>query len=215
MKINLISDKSSWLNSHIPKFVKQLMILNHEVNWVHDFESLNPAVITLFIGCFKIAKREHLAKASHNLVVHESLLPAGKGWSPMTWQILEGKNRIPVCLFEATEKVDDGLIYLTRDIVFEGHELVEELRLAQAKTTFELCLEFIQTYPVVLKNAKAQIGESSFYRRRTPADSEMNIHKTLDEQFNLLRVVDNLMYPAFFIKDGVKYTLKIEKSELS
>jgi methionyl-tRNA formyltransferase len=30
--------------------------------------------------------------------VHESALPQGQGWSPMTWQILEGASPIPVTL---------------------------------------------------------------------------------------------------------------------
>ena len=37
--------------------------------------------------------------------------------------------------------------------------------------------------------------------------------KSIDEQFNLLRVCDNERYPAFFYKDGVKYILKINKEK--
>jgi methionyl-tRNA formyltransferase len=61
-----------------------------------------------------------------------------------------------------------------------------------------------------LKGEK-QEGESTFYRRRKPEDSELDINKTINEQFNLLRIVDNKRYPAFFIKNGVKYILNIRK----
>ena len=40
---------------------------------------------------------------------------------------------------------------------------------------------------------------------------ERNINKSIDEQFNLLRIADNHNYPAYFIKNNVKYILKIEK----
>ena len=37
-------------------------------------------------------------------------------------------------------------------------------------------------------------------------------NKSLKEQFNLLRIVDNINYPAFFELDRHKYILKIEKA---
>ena len=43
--------------------------------------------------------------SKHSLVVHSSNLPQGKGWSPMTWQIIEGKNKITNTLFEAVSAV--------------------------------------------------------------------------------------------------------------
>ena len=36
------------------------------------------------------------------------------------------------------------------------------------------------------------------------------INKTIKEQFNLLRIVNNQEYPAFFEIDGRKYKLTIE-----
>ena len=59
---------------------------------------------------------------------------------------------------------------------------------------------------------RKQTGLTTFYSRRGPEDSKLDINKTISEQFNLMRVCNNEKYPAFFIKDGVKYLLKIEKS---
>ena len=42
-------------------------------------------------------------------------------------------------------------------------------------------------------------------------DSLLDFNKTITEQFNLLRVVDNDKYPAFFENQGEKYFLKITK----
>ena len=57
--------------------------------------------------------------------------------------------------------------------------------------------------------AQTQSGSESFYRKRTAADSRISLEQPLGMQFNLLRTVDNNDYPAFFIKDGHKYILKI------
>jgi methionyl-tRNA formyltransferase len=131
------------------------------------------------------------AMFGHNLVVHESDLPRGKGWPPMTWQILEGKDKIPVSLLEAVEKVDSGDIYIQECIEFAGHELVEELRQKQAKTNVDLCKKFVDGYRKNVMHGHRQKGLESFYRRRTPADSRVDPDKTIREQFNLFRVVDN------------------------
>ena len=44
-------------------------------------------------------------------------------------------------------------------------------------------------------------------------DSELDINKSINSQFNLLRICDNKRYPAFFRKHGFTYKLQIEKVE--
>jgi len=56
-----------------------------------------------------------------------------------------------------------------------------------------------------------QRGKGSFYKRRGARDSRLDISKTIAEQFDLLRVVDNDIYPAFFKYKGQKYFLKVTK----
>jgi methionyl-tRNA formyltransferase len=145
----------------------------------------------------------------HNLVVHESDLPRGKGWSPVSWQVLEGKNKMAISLFEATKSVDDGPIYHQIMLELEGHELWPEIKHKQGMITQQLIIKFVQDYPN--NTAKPQAGDSTYYQRRTPKDSELDIYKSIADQFNLLRICDNERYPAFFMKDGQKYILKIEK----
>jgi methionyl-tRNA formyltransferase len=147
---------------------------------------------------------------SHYLVVHESALPQGQGWSPMTWQILEGASEIPITLFEATADLDAGQIYLQRSIELQGTELVEEWRALQAEETFALCLEWLDRYVEVVANARPQQGEASHYHRRRPVDSELDPQRSLAEQFILLRVVDNQRYPAVFHWSGRRYALQIQ-----
>ena len=45
---------------------------------------------------------------------------------------------------------------------------------------------------------KKQKGRPSYFKKRTKKDSEININKNIKSQFNLLRIVDNDNYPAFF-----------------
>jgi methionyl-tRNA formyltransferase len=151
--------------------------------------------------------KEFLARHKHNLVVHESNLPQHRGWAPLFWQILENKNEIPIVLFEANGKTDEGDIYLKDSIRYGGHELHNEIRMKQAKKTMELCLKFLNLYKKI--EPKRQKGKATYCKKRAPGDSKLDIDKTIKKQFNLLRIVDNEKFPAFFKYKGRKYIIKI------
>ena len=142
---------------------------------------------------------------------HPSDLPKGKGFSPIAWEILNGANFLTFTLFEADEKVDNGNIYKKVKIELKGTELSKEIKALQAKTTYSMILEYIKNYPVV--DSYQQVGESTYYKRRYSSNSEIDLNKTIHEQFNLFRIVDNELYPAFFLHQGKKYILKIFEEE--
>ena len=162
------------------------------------------------LSCGQLLTAEHLALHRYNLAVHESALPQGQGWSPMTWQILEGASSIPITLFEAVVDLDAGPIYLQKQITLSGNELVDEWRALQARATLELCLNWFDQNSEVVEAAQPQQGDASHYRRRRPVDSLLDPELSLAEQFNLLRVVDNQRYPASFQWRGRYYTLKLQ-----
>lgn len=210
-RISVVTDEGSWLNQYRDNFISQMELLSEHVVWHHAMENILEGDIIFYLSFSRIVPKKYLAMNKHNIVVHASELPEGKGWSPMTWKILEGKNRIPMTLFEANEDLDSGQIYLQDVMQFEGHELIDELRFAQANCTIDLCLRFIKGYDDVIKNARKQVGKGTFYKKRNKSDSRLNFEKPLSELFNLLRVVDNEKYPAFFEHLGYTYQLKIEK----
>ena len=209
-KITILTDEESWINPYIDKFIGKSPYI---INKIFHYKDLTEGDFLFILGYTKIIKKDYLLKNRHNLVVHESRLPKGKGWSPLTWQILEGWDEIPITLFEASEEVDNGLIYFQEIMKFDGTELVDDLRQKQGIYTMELCHRFIETYPQCIMNAKFPTGEETFYARRTPEDSKLDIHDTIANQFNILRVVDNEKYPAFFMYKGEKYKITIHECE--
>lgn len=209
MKIQILVDNpESWIIPYARRLSDELSVQD-DSRLIHNPDDVEEGDVLVLLGCSQIFRDLHLN--DHNLVVHESDLPKGRGWSPLTWQILEGKNEIPVTLFEAVEEVDAGPIYDQEIITFVGDELVDELRKKQGKATIKLIKKFVNDYPNV--EGQPQEGEPTYYPRRTPEDSELDIRKTIEEQFNLLRVCDNEQYPAFFLKNGKKYKIKIEQLE--
>lgn len=206
----LVDNKDSWI---IPYTVilknKIIDNFNFEVKLIYDSDCVIKGDVLCLLSCEKIFKKLDLNK--YNLVVHESFLPKGKGWSPISWQILEGKNTIPVTLFEANKKVDSGVIYGQEVINFSGHELLTEIKEKQAEKTIKLIMDFLKKIPNI--KGLPQKGTESFYRRRVSEDGQLDINKSIKNQFNLLRISDNERYPAYFILNNKKYVLKIEKAK--
>lgn len=211
MVINIVVDNpKSWMNPYAKRLAADLKS-RHTVFFVRDSKKVKTGDCAFYLSCEKIVPKDVLARNRHNIVVHESALPNGKGWSPLTWQILAGKNEIPITLFEAEERVDSGPIYLQEKMKFDGHELIDELHQVQGEATIRLVKIFLKKYSMI--NGKKQTGKESFYPRRTAKDSQLDIRKSIAEQFNLLRVADNEKYPAFFDYRGHRYILKIYKSK--
>lgn len=208
MKIAVLTSENSWFVPYAQELVVALNTKGYDAVLFFEHEMIIEEFEVVFIlSYFRIIENEYLAMHKYNLVVHESALPHGKGWSPLLWQILEGKDRIPVVLFEANEKIDEGDIYLADHILLKGHELNGEIRYKQAQKSTEMCLKFLCDYNI-LKGTK-QEGVESHYSKRTPKDSELDIDKSIKEQFNLLRIVNNNDYPAFFYYKQHKYIIKI------
>ena len=91
--------------------------------------------------------------------------------------------------------------------------MFDEIKKIQLNENLKLILKFIKYYKRKNKapKSKIQIGKNIFYKRRSPRDSGINIKDSILSQFNLLRVVDNKNYPAYFKIYGKKYILKINK----
>jgi len=214
-KLTIVSNKSSWVSEYVAKLECYFKQLGHYVSHVFDINDVECGDFAFYLSCEQIAGKGILSRNKHNLVVHPSGLPHGRGWSPLAWQILEGADSIIVTLFEATEKVDRGDIYLQHPVQFRGNELIDELHKTQGEVSINLCLKFVEEYPRILLQRRKQLGVASYYSRRCPKDNELNIDKSLREQFNLFRIADNEKYPAHFTLDGQTYILKIYREEES
>ena len=208
MRVAILTSPNQWFLPYAKILTKKIEgseLFNDHRHIGSDFE------IVFILGYHQIIGEHYLEIHKHNLVVHESNLPKGKGWSPMFWQILEGKSEIPFTLFEASNGVDDGNIYMQKTLELTGYELHDELRNKQAYFNMGMCADFIENYTKY--QPIKQKGKETFYKKRTSKDSELDINRSIKDQFNLLRIVSNDHYPAFFEIGGKKYTLKVDEVE--
>jgi methionyl-tRNA formyltransferase len=214
MKIQILISKTSWANkckstilAKLKKYSKKLEILQSHKKLKKGYD------INIIFSYFKIIPKKYLLKSKINLIPHESNLPHGRGMSPISWQILENKQKIYFSLIEADQQIDSGKIYYTKKISIPKHFLFDEIKKTQLNTNLKLIERFIIHYTKKLTTPKStkQSGKVSFYKRRNPKDSEIDIKKSIEKQFNLLRIADNQNYPTFFKIHGKKFFLKINK----
>ena len=208
-KVTFLLDKSNlW-------FEKQLKKHDFKLNNKYIFKiSKNPKNIknqniVFPLSYTKILPEDFLQKNELILVAHPSKLPKDKGFAPLQYQILKNKNKVYMSLIKAAKKVDAGPIYFQNSFILNGTELSDEIRNVQGIQVLNIIKKFLIKYPNV-KPTK-QIGKGNFNKRRYPKDSQLNINKTIKQQFNHLRINDNELYPSFFYYKDQKYIIKVFK----
>lgn len=208
-RIAVVTDNDGWMLTYSRQLVQALVDGGDDARLYQDHRDVPEGAVAFYLSCHEIIPPDVLARNRRNLVAHASDLPRGRGMSPLTWQILEGCNRIPVCLLEAVEAVDAGPVIYREYLDFEGHELIDEMRDALGRLCVRLCRRFLDEPSP--PEGEPQSGTPSYYRWRTPADSALDPGQSIAEQFNHLRVADNERYPVFFDWRGHRYRLRIDK----
>ena len=208
-KVTFLLDKSNlW-------FEKQLKNYDFRLNSKYIFKiSKNPnniknQNIVFPLSYTRILPESFLQKNELSLIAHSSKLPKDKGFAPLQYQILRNKNKVYISLIKAAKEVDAGPIYFQNSFVLNGTELSDEIRNIQGIQFLNIIKKFLIKYPKV--KSKKQIGKGNFNKRRYPKDSQLDINKTIKQQFNHLRINDNELYPSFFYYKGQKYIIKIFK----
>ena len=208
-RICVVVDNDSWILPFAEQLVKAAQANGDEAVLARSHDDIPVGEIGFYLGCVKITPPEVLARNKKNLVIHASELPKGRGFSPLTWQIIDGINTIPVCLLEADERVDEGAIVYREYIKFDGSEVLGELHTKLGAMHVSLAGRYLAA--PTLPTGHDQVGEATYHERRRPDDSRLAPDKSIAEQFDLLRTVHNDKYPAFFDFRGCRYVLKIEK----
>lgn len=206
----LLDKKNSWIESQLNNF-KFGLNKKFKFKLTKNLKEIKNQDLVFAISYTKIISSKYLEKNKLFLIPHASKLPKNKGFSPIQYDILKNKKKFYISLIEATQNsmVDSGKVYMRSSFTLKGSELYDEIRQIQGKETLKIIKKFLQRYPHV--SAEEQRGVGNFNKRRHPEDSEININKTIKNQFNHLRINSNELYPSFFYYKGNKYILKVYK----
>ncbi len=210
-KVSILLDpNNNWLNNFISK--ESFLEKNYIIDIFEDEKKISGYDLVFVLGYTKILEDGFLSRNKLVMVIHESNLPKGRGFSPIQWQILEGVENIKVCLIEAKNKVDSGDIFESEEINLDGTELYDEIRFAQATATIKLINKFLKKYPIF--HREPQKGIPTYYRKRNLSDSELDLNLSLEKNFPKLRIGNNEEWPSFFKLNGETYIVKIFKKPM-
>ncbi len=184
----------------------------HEIELHTNASDLTGGDILFLISCGDLIGTEIRDKYRASLVIHASNLPAGRGWSPHIWQILEGCNEIVVTLLEVEDKIDSGRIWKKEVVSLKGNELYNEINDVLFQVELKL-MDFALINIDRVKPIEQTEEASTYYPKRTPEDSRLDPSKSIVEQFDLLRVSDPDRYPAFFDLHGCRYEIQLTKKK--
>jgi methionyl-tRNA formyltransferase len=213
MEISILcTDPEHPVIQRLQTWISSMSSIGHSVSLMHDKKDLQGGDILFLVSCGQLIGDVSRNLFTNTLVLHASDLPQGRGWSPYIWTILEGAKSITVSLLDAKDPVDTGAVWLKEVFNLEGHELLPEIN--EMLFTVELSLMTKAVAKIKDIVPLEQSGDSGRYlQKRGPEDSRLDPHKTIAEQFDLLRVVDSKRFPAFIDYRGKRYLIKIEKDE--
>src|ERR1700712_4479773 len=161
----------------------------HEIEVVTGSKDLSGGDILFLISCSELIPASLREKYIKTLVIHASDLPKGRGWSPHVWAVLENQKHIVVTLLEAEDSPDSGAIWAKDGFDLEGHELYDEINEKLFAVELKLMTFALEAFSSI--KASPQPGnKATYYRRRKPEDSQLDIEKPIAEQWALLRVSD-------------------------
>lgn len=144
------------------------------------------------------------------IVFHMTDLPFGRGGSPLQNLITRGIYETKISAFRCVEELDAGPIYMKRSLTLYGS--AEEIYLRASDLIEEMIVEIIQKAPKPIPQA----GEPVTFQRRTPEQGNIAKAKSLQEVFDLIRMLDAESYPHAFIEVGsfrIEFTRASRKAE--
>lgn len=130
------------------------------------------------------------------VIFHMTDLPFGRGGSPLQNLIARGIYETKISALKCAEEVDAGPIYLKRHLSLHG--AAQEIYLRASAIIENMIVDIINTNPQPI----AQVGEPTFFKRRKPEQGNLLNAQSLEQAFDLIRMLDADGYPNAFINVG-------------
>lgn len=174
-----------------------------------DFFTHNQFDIGVVVGWQRLIPQNILENFKHGIFgFHASPLglPFGKGRSPANWSMILGFEQVYSHFFQYNEKADDGFIYSTKkldilpwDNIFT---LKQKILFHQIHSIEKLLNDYSQNN-IKLSRQDKTLPET-FFPKRTPSDGKIDLTKSTEKIFNLIRGCTKPFPGAFLYYDKNK-----------
>jgi methionyl-tRNA formyltransferase len=190
--------------------IEFLRTVNVNSDYVADkIRAIKPGLI-ISAHLRKILKKEIFSLGTKGAVnIHPSLLPKYRGLSPQHQAIMHGDTETGVTVHLIEDGVDTGNIVLQKKIIIEPGDYIIQLQakmLAIYKTIVTEAIALLESnsfHPV-----KQDLAALSYFGPLKKSDREIDLSKTAEETYNLIRAV-SLPYKGAFYDNYTLWTAVI------
>ena len=130
------------------------------------------------------------------VIFHMTDLPFGRGGSPLQNLIARGIYETKITALRCVEEMDAGPIYLKKPFSLYGS--AEEIFVRASKVIEDMIVVMLEQLPEPIP----QDGVPTVFKRRKPEQSNLAGVTTLNEAFDLIRMLDADGYPPAFLEMG-------------
>lgn len=130
------------------------------------------------------------------VIFHMTDLPYGRGGSPLQNLIARGIYETKISALRCVEEMDAGPIYLKKPFSLYGS--AEEIFLRASAVIEDMIAEILEKRPEPMP----QEGVPTVFKRRRPEEGNLAAAKSLEQAFDLIRMLDAEGYPNAFLNVG-------------
>ena len=130
------------------------------------------------------------------VIFHMTDLPFGRGGSPLQNLIARGVYETKVSALRCVEEMDAGPIYMKQPLCLQGS--AEEIYLRASRVIEDMIVDILDKQPIPVP----QEGEATVFQRRTTDQGNIAIARSLQDVFDMIRMLDAEGYPHAFVEVG-------------
>lgn len=190
-KYNLVLYKEKNINSDL--FLKEIKKLNIDLIVSVNFE--------------QILKKEIISIPKYGCInTHASILPKYRGRAPLNWAIINGEKQTGVTVHFIEEGIDTGNIICQEKVCIKENDYIEDLLIKVKNIYPSIVLKAIKIIQndKFYKGIKQDLSKGSYFGKRTAEDGLIDINKSGEEIYNLIRAISKPYPGAFLIDDNKK-----------
>ena len=141
-------------------------------------------------------------------VLHDSLLPAYRGFSPTVWAMINGESETGATLFRAAEDYDAGDIVDQRRVPIGAKDTIADVVEQVTRAYVRIIDDNLENLLAGKANAQPQDHSKATYTCKwTPHDALINWHSSSQSIYNLVRASSKPYPGAFTYLNGRKLTV--------
>lgn len=209
----IIATIKSWNIDNAKQF-KEKYMREHDIKIITEKEHLSVEVLDsfqpdyVFFPHWSYMIPANIYERYECVVFHMTDLPFGRGGSPLQNLIVRGFDETKISAIKVQKEIDAGPIYMKEDVSLKGSatEIFERV----SDIIFE---KMIPRFLDEKIEPIEQCGKPTFFKRRTPDESELKTDMEMMEIYDYIRMLDAEGYPSAFMNFG-KFKLSFQNAKL-